>query len=211
MPLSRNHNLHLRIFDGNLYKSDGFDVFYPVVTTPTTKPRRPSSAQSNHTNASSPGSDSIDGCSTFSFIGRSSAPHTSYRSKDGVPSSGVKETPIPIFLFKRLKTSTYADIWEAGAIFPGNAGLVSVIAKIAFSPWLEKLMEESSVYSHLTSNPSVQVPIPTFYGIYFCPCEGSFVGLLLMSLVPGVTADRLSDTEIGAAMCVHVALKYFIH
>ena len=127
-------------------------------------------------------------------------------------SPGVEKTPIHIFLFKRLKTSTQADIWEAGAIFPGNVGLVSVIAKIAFTPWLEKLIEESRVYTYLTSNTSAQLPIPTFHGIYFCPCDGSFVGLLLMSLVPGVTPDRLSDTEIiGAAMCVHVALKNFTH
>ena len=47
--------------------------------------------------------------------------------------------------------------------------------------------------------------------MYYCSCEGSFVGLLLMALVPGVTAGRLSDMEIRAAMCVHVALKNFVH
>ena len=212
MSFSGNHNLHLSIFDGDLYKYDGYDVFYPVGTAPTTRQWRPSSSRSNHTSSPSvPASESIEGHSTSSHIGPSLTGLTSLRSKDRVTSSGVTETPIHIFLFKRLKMSTYADVWEAGAIFPGNAGLVSVVAKIACSPCLENLIAEAKAYSHLTSNPFIQLPIPTFYGMYYCPCEGSFVGLLLMSLVPGVTADGLSDMEIRAAMCIHVALKNFTH
>ena len=124
----------------------------------------------------------------------------------------MKGPPVEIFLFTCLQQSADGAVWEAGAEFPGSAGLVSVIAKLAFSDvQLGKLIHENSVYSFLSRDPLVQLSIPTCYGVYYYHLEGQgmYVGLLLMSLVLGTTANQLNHTELIATMCVHVAFCMF--
>lgn len=154
-------------------------------------------------------SNSSTAPSIFSHIGSESSHGTSVRSKDGMAYEGRKGSPVQIFLFKCLKQSADVCIWEAGIEFPGSAELVAVVAKLAFHPsWPMELMHEKNIYSHLTRNP---LPIPTCYGVYSCAMEdvGARVGLLLTSLVPGTSADRLTDAELRAVMCVHIAFCTF--
>ena len=169
------------------------------------KRRRLSSTQSTESNSSA-------APPLFSFTGVAPSLVTSVRSKDEMAHEHVKGPPVEIFLFTCLQQSADEAVWEAGAEFPGSAGLVSVIAKLAFSDVrLGRLIHENSIYSFLSRDPLVQLSIPTCYGVYYCYLEGqgTYVGLLLTSLVPGTTANQLNYTELMATMYVHVALGMF--
>ena len=160
----------------------------------------------------SAGSNSSGGSPLFSSTGTVSSPGIPPLSKDGMAHERRKGPPVDIFLFTCLQQSDNGAVWEAGANFPGSAGLVSVVAKLVFSDeQFDRLIHENNIYNYLTCKPLIQLSIPTCYGVYHCCLggQGMDIGLLLTSMVPGTTANWLSYTEFIATMCVHVALHTF--
>lgn len=200
--------MHLRIFDGDLYDSCGYDLFRSIpsdvgVTSVHmgSEPMRERSLSplSNRSNSST-------APSIFSSVASLTSPGTSVRPKDGIIYEDRKEPSGQIFLFTCLRRSAEVSVWEAGLEFPGSTEMVPVVAKLEFSAWPMQLIHERNVYDQLTHNPPVQLPIPTCYGLYCFMENMRVIGLLLTSLVPGIPMDSLADAELEAAMCVYVIL-----
>jgi hypothetical protein len=213
---SQNHDLHLRIFDGDLYDSPGYDAFHPIPSDRVVTFAEPQGLYMERPLSTESMSSTAASVSIFLNVGTASLPCT-VQSKNDMAHEGRKGAPVAIFLFVCLKNSDSGDeaIWEGGLDLPGCVEMEPIIAKLAFtSSWPTDLMHEKKVYDHLTRNPFVHLPIPTCYGAYYIYAEmsdvaGYCVGLLVTSLVTGTPADRLNDEELRAVMCVHLTLCRF--